>query len=65
MGDSGGPLVMQRPGGTVLVGITSRRPFGERLCGGSTGARAKVETRYSRVDADHAKWIAQTMGSTP
>jgi hypothetical protein len=62
MGDSGGPLVMQRPSGTVLVGITSRRPFGERLCGGSTGARAKVETRYSRVDADHADWIAKVVG---
>lgn len=60
MGDSGGPLVMQRPDGPALVGITSRRPIGEKLCGQGT-TRARVETRYSRVDADHAAWIAQAM----
>jgi hypothetical protein len=60
VGDSGGPLVLQRPGGRVLVGITSRRPFDEKLCGKGT-TRARVETRYSRVDGDHAQWIAAVM----
>lgn len=65
MGDSGGPLVMQRPGGDVLlVGITSRRPLNEPLCGeGRT--RAQVETRYSRVDAEHAAWITEVSGVRP
>lgn len=60
MGDSGGPLVLARPDGPVLVGITSRRPIGERLCGQGT-TRERVETRYSRVDADHAAWIDGVM----
>jgi hypothetical protein len=64
MGDSGGPLVMRRPSGVVLVGVTSRRPMDEPLCGRGT-ARAQVETRYSRVDADHAAWIAEVSGVRP
>lgn len=64
MGDSGGPLAMQTEDGVVLVGITSRRPLGERLCGkGKTGA--PVETRYSRVDGDHAAWIAKALARRP
>jgi secreted trypsin-like serine protease len=64
MGDSGGPLVLRRPEGLVLVGITSRRPLGEPLCGkGKT--RAQVETRYSRVDGDHAAWIAKELARRP
>jgi secreted trypsin-like serine protease len=64
MGDSGGPLVLQRPDGDVLVGITSRRPLDEPLCGQSR-TRAQVETRYSRVDGDHAAWIASEMRRRP
>lgn len=64
MGDSGGPLVLQRPDGAVLVGITSRRPFNEPLCGQSR-SRAQVETRYSRVDGDHAAWLAAEMQRRP
>lgn len=64
VGDSGGPLVLDRPGGPVLAGVTSRRPIGERLCGQGT-TRARVETRYSRVDGDHAAWVAGVMGSAP
>lgn len=64
MGDSGGPLVLQRPDGDVLVGITSRRPLSEPLCGQSR-TRAQVETRYSRVDGDHAAWIASEMRRRP
>lgn len=62
MGDSGGPLVLARPDGAVLVGITSRRPIGEQLCGAGV-TRATVETRYSRVDADHAAWVRQIAGN--
>jgi secreted trypsin-like serine protease len=64
MGDSGGPLVLERPRGRVVVGITSRRPLDEPLCGGGK-ARAQVESRYSRVDGDHAAWIAEVSGVRP
>jgi hypothetical protein len=59
-GDSGGPLVLDLAEGPVLVGITSRRPRNERLCG-KGAKRGRVETRYSQVGGEHAAWIASVM----
>ncbi len=60
-GDSGGPLVLMRPRGPVLLGISSRRPTGERVCGGGEKWIA-IETRFSRIDGEHARWVADVMG---